>query len=227
MASPQVAVGRRALLLALALAPAAGRAVAGVSRVPLSDAFLLLEDYLKLPPAQRDRFYLAYRAMRGEKPAPDAKAAYLAPDGTRSPVVFDAAAVVTNPPTLAQIESRSRFETEGPPLIFDLELCASTQPAARLAVVDLTAALTQANQAVARFTGGASGVATLTAAFFLDGGAGQALLASGESAPLPVFEFKSLGKLSYIEPARLPAAQTVSLERTPSRVILSRHPQKG
>jgi hypothetical protein len=165
--------------------------------------------------------------MRGEKPAPDAKASYLAPDSTRAPVIFDAAAVVTNPPTLAQLGSLARFETEGPALIFDLELCASTLPAARLAVADLASALAQANQAVSRFTAGASGVAMLTAAFFLDGGAGQALLASGESAPLPVFEFKSLGKLSYIEPARLPAAQAVSLERAPSRIILSRHPQRG
>src|SRR5581483_11056084 len=71
---------RRALTAALAAALAApalagaSRAVAGVTRVELADAFLLLRDYLALKPEQRDRFHLAYRAVRRGKPAPDVKA---------------------------------------------------------------------------------------------------------------------------------------------------------
>jgi hypothetical protein len=218
---------RRTLLIALTALAVPRLAFAGPTRVALSEAFLLLGDYFKLASPERDRFYLAYRAMGKDKPAPDAKATYVGADGARTPVAFDAGGVVTNPPSLADLKSRARFETDGPPLAFDLEFCASLQPAQRLAVSDLAQALAQANKAVARFIGGASGVEPLTAAFFPDAGAGAALLASGQSTPLPEFEFKSLGKMPYIEPARPPAADAVSFERPPSRVILSRHPRKA
>ena len=219
---------RRTLLAALtAAATLPHSALASPRAVPLPDAFLLLQDYFKLAPGQRDRFYLAYRAMRNDKPAPDAKATYVAADGSRTPVVFDAGAVIVNPPTAADFKRRLRFETEGPPLTFDLELCASIAPTLRLPAPELAAALTQANAAVTRFTGGAPGVEPLTAAFFPDAGSGAVLLASGQTSPLPTFEFKSLGKIAYFEPGRPPVATAVTFATPPSRIILSRHPRKA
>ena len=82
---------RRALLAAGAAALAspilAGRGLArpAVTRIPLEDAFLLLDYYLALKPAERDRFYPAYRAVRDKKPTADVAARIVHRDGTSTP----------------------------------------------------------------------------------------------------------------------------------------------
>jgi hypothetical protein len=218
---------RRKLLAALAastLVPALATplAWAGTTRVPLADAFLLLEDYLKLPAAKRDRFHLAYLARRGPKPAPDAQAAIVTPDGVRTPLVFSADGELTSLPTLDQLKSKAMFVADGPPFKFALEMRASEAPAAQLEVADLTQTLAQINAAVTTFSEGDDSN-RLTTAYFPDAGAGHAVLAAGHNAPLAAFDFPSLGKVLYLD-LRRPAATSVQLERPPSRVMFAGPP---
>jgi hypothetical protein len=223
---------RRSLLAALgstalgsaALAPGLARAA---PRVALTDAFLMLQPYLQLPPAARDRFSFAYRAMRRDKPAPDAKATILAPDGTKTPLGLDAEGWVVALPTLEALKSKAQFQIDGPDFGFEIEPRAAIAPAPRIAIADLAAALAQLNAAIAKFSEGA-GVAPLTCAYF-PGATGAALDAAGATAKaIPTTSaFKGLGPTFYLEPRRVPATAAVTFATPPSRVILARPPAGG
>jgi hypothetical protein len=209
-------------LAGLALAPATGRAAA--RRIPLADVFPMLDQYLALPPAARDRFSIAYLAFRDKKPAPDARAAVIGADAARRPLVADAAGALGPLPTLAELKGKTWFEFDGAPFQFSLELRAALAPSSRIAVADLTAALTQVNAAIARFADGET-VARLTAIYFPDAGDGAAALASGATQPLQVFTFQTLGRTAYFEPGKAPTATAVTLARAPSRIILAGRPK--
>ena len=216
---------RRRLLAALAAsALVPGLASAAPQRVPLADAFLLLADYLALPPGRRDRFHPAYLARRGPKPAPNAQAAIVAADGTRTPFIFAADGLVTNLPSLEQLKSRATFETVGPAFGFALEMRASIVPADRYDIAALTPCLDQVNAAVAKFADG-DAVGRLTAIYFPDAGMGHATFADGHAQPLPVFTFPGLGPVPYLEPRKLAGAQAVQLDRPPSRILLAGPPR--
>jgi hypothetical protein len=216
-------MNRRRLLAALAVSPLGpALAHAGPSRTPLADAFLLLEDYLKLAAAKRDLFHFAYLARHKDKPAPDAKATYVLADGTRTPVAFAADGEVTNLPTLDQLKSKATFETDGPPLDFALEMRVSTALAARFQADVLVRALAQANAAVAVFTEGQG--ARLTHAYFPDGGAGRAVYADGHTAALLAFNFPSLGPILYLDLSHANGLAAVEVDHAPSRVMLAGPP---
>jgi hypothetical protein len=211
-----------AALAATGLAPPLARAAP--QRVALADAFLLLDSYLALPPAQRDRFHIAYLARRGAKPAPDAQAAIVAADGTRTPLVFAADGLVTNLPTLEELKSQAKFETVGPAFGFALEMRASVEPADRYDLAALSEALAQVNAAVAKFAQGAA-VGKLTYVYFPDAGAGRVIFADGHAAPLAVFTFPSLGPVPYLEPRKAAGGQAVVLDKPPTRVMLAGAPR--
>jgi hypothetical protein len=164
--------GLAAVLAALRAAPALAKPA--VTRIPLSDAFLLLEPYLGLKAAERDRFSLAYRAMRDKKPAPDAQARIVHRDGSASPLALDPAGWVTELPTLDALKRRDSFEVDGPPFDMLLELRATLAPAERLAVAELAATLAQVNAAIVSFAGGdPSAGGALTCLYFPDAGSGK------------------------------------------------------
>jgi hypothetical protein len=218
---------RRALVAGLAAALAApAPAFAAVTRVPLGDAFLLLEAYLALKPLERDRFRFAYRALRNGKPAPDAKVRIVHRDRTSTPLAFDADGWVTTLPTLDEIKRRDSFEVDGPPLDFALELRATMTPADRLPVRELTGTLAQVNAAIVSFAGNDAGaVSRLTCIYFPDAGAGRAILESGEERPLKSFDFKLIGPTPYFEPRATPHATSIALARAPSRILLAGPPR--
>ncbi len=219
---------RRQLLTALAaatVAPALAHARDQVTRVPLSNAFLLLSDYLKLAPDKRNLFHFSYLVRRKGKPAPDTKAAYLLPDGTRTPVAFGADGEVTNLPTLAQLSSKAKFETDGPAVEFGLELRLSAKPTADLEVAALESALAQANAAVSVFSEGQGG--RLTDAYFPDATTGQVVFANGRTTALRIFDFPNLGRIPYIDLRHVSGAQTVKLDHAPSRVLLGGPPHRS
>jgi hypothetical protein len=218
-------MNRRSLLAALAFS-AFGPALAhaGPSRTPLADAFLLLEEYLKLPAAKRDLFHFSYLARRKGKPAADAKATYVLEGGTRTPVVFAADGEVTNPPTLEQLKSKATFEADGPPLDFALEMRVTAIPAAHLEADGLVRALAQANAAVAVFMEGQA--ARLTHAYFPDAGAGRAVYADGHATALAAFEFPNLGPILYLDLSRAAGLAAVELDHAPSRVMLAGPPRR-
>jgi hypothetical protein len=215
---------RRHLLASLgaaALWPALARAA--VQRVPLSEAFLMLDSYLALPATERDRFSFAYRVMRNNKPAPGAQAVFVDPAGARTPVVLSADGTVETLPTLAQIKSKAVFEIDGADYQFVLEPLAAIAPATRIGVPDLTASLAQLNAAIGKFADGAD-VAQLTAAYFPDAGAGAAILAGGGAKPLAVFNFQALGPTPYFEPRKAPGALALTFDKPPSRIVLAGPP---
>jgi len=214
-------------LLALAAAAAAlpGLASADDAHLPLAKAFPMLDIYLGLPPAERSRFYLAYRAMRDKHPIADAHAAIVAADGARTPVAFDRLGSVTRLPSLADLKT-ARFEIEGAPFKLFPEIRCAMAPAVRLDPATLALALAQVNAAVQKVAGALSIMAPkLTAAYFPDAGGGQTLLSDGRTTPLPVFTAPIFGPIAYFEPAKAVGAKAVLLTRAPSRILLGGHPK--
>jgi hypothetical protein len=218
---------RRLLLASLTAAVLAPCLACAATRYPLTDAFVLLDLYLALPPDRRSRFYLAYRAIRDTHPAPDAKASFVEPGGARTPVAIDADGFVTNPPNLAQLKSRAMFEVEGAPFKIGLEMRARMAPASQVDAAELALTLVQVNAAVLEFSGGpTSGAGRLTTAYFPDSGGGDALLADGRAPPLPVFDFPGLGPIPYFEAAKYPGAKAVRLAKPASRILFGGPPRK-
>jgi hypothetical protein len=217
---------RRHMLLALAAAAVPGAALADIQRVPLSKAFGLLDTYLALPVGERNRFYLAYRAMKDKHPYPGAAATVVSVTGARFPVQFDASGLVLRLPSLSDLKSGAMFESADPGLRLGLEARAAIAPATRIDVGALVLALAQANAAVAKIAGPLALMAPkLTAAYFPDAGAGSAQLADGRTVPLPITNAPFVGAVTYIEPALLAGARTVVLTRAPSRILIGGHPK--
>jgi hypothetical protein len=218
----------RRLLLSAALAAAAAPriALAAPRRVPLDQAFILLEPYLELPPAQRDRFYFAYRAVRNKTPAPDAKAAVVGAGGERTPLRIDADGLIANPPSLADLKSKAMFEFEGPPFEFGLEMRAAMAPAARLDAGELKLTLAQAGAAMVKFSGSmAYDAPKINAAYFPGASTGQALSPDGSGRPLPLFAYPGVGKVPYFEPSKWRQAVAVMLDAAPTRILLGSAPR--
>jgi hypothetical protein len=221
-------MNRRRLLVFAAAAAAALPALAWAddNHLPLAKAFPLLDTYLGLPPAERSRFYLAYRAVRDKKPVAGVHATLVAANGARSPVGFDGLGVVTRLPSLAELKSGATFEIAGAPFKLVPELRCAMAPAMRLDPTTLALALVQVNAAVQKVAGALSlMVPKLTAAYFPDAGGGQTLLGDGRTTPLPVFTAPIFGQIAYFEPAKAVGAKAVLLTRAPSRILLGGHPK--
>jgi hypothetical protein len=216
---------RRDLIAALGVALWPGLGRAGERRLPLSEAFVMLDSYLALPPAERDQFSFAYRILQGKKPASGARAAFVDKAGARTPVTLSADGTVQTLPTLAQLKSKAVFEIDGGDYQFVLEPLAAIAPATRISVSDLAASLAQLNVAIAKFARdqGAE-IAKLTTAYFPGVVAGAAVLADGSSKPLSVFDFQALGPTPYFEPRKAPGAIAVTLDKPPSRIVLAGPP---
>jgi hypothetical protein len=217
---------RQLLLVALAAVAAPGVGLADVQRTPLSKAFNLLDVYLALPPGERNRFYLAYRAMANKRPDPGAAATIVEANGVRTPLPFDRAGNVLRLPTLAELKSAAVLEVADPALKLGLELRAAIAPSTRVDVAALSLAMAQVNAAVAKIAGPLALMAPkLTCAFFPDSGGGSALMADGRSAPLPVFPAPAIGPVPYFDAAASAGARAVLLTRAPSRILLGAHPK--
>jgi hypothetical protein len=214
-------------LLALAAATAAfpGLVAADDAHLPLAKAFPLLDTYLGLPPAERSRFYLAYRAVRDKRPAGDVHAAIVAANGSRTPVAFDRLGAVIRLPSLADLKT-AQFEIAGAPFKLMPEIRCAMAPAVRLDPAALALALAQVNAAIQKLAGALSMMAPkLTAAYFPDAGGGQALMGDGRTTPLPVFTAPIFGPIAYFEPGKAIGAKAVLLTRAPSRILLGGHPK--
>ncbi len=80
---------------------------AATQSVKLTQAFAYLQDYLTLAPGKRDRFHMAYYAVRDRKFAPDLKAVMVGADGKRTPLVLERDARVAQLPSMAKLRSRA------------------------------------------------------------------------------------------------------------------------
>ena len=181
---------RRTMVLGLALAaaPALARA-ADKPPVKLSKAFPYLDKYLDIPPAQRNRFALAYYIRLDGKPAPGIKAFIIEADGRRSELPIDAKGRVTRLPTAAQLATAS-FQAQVPAdakIGVNLQLEPSLPPASEFNVRDLEQAVAQANAGMARAAGLiAMALPKLTGIGFMGAGSGRARLGDGREVALPI-----------------------------------------
>jgi len=196
-------------------------------RIPLSQAFKYLADYLELPSALRNRFHLVFRAMRGTRPATDLRAAIVSPRGQTQPLPIDSQGNFTRLPTLAQLKSDDELEVKGGPFRFITEIRPDLPPATRIDVGQLDAAMAQATAAVAHIAGAFSAMAPkLDTVLFPDAGSGQVVFADGHAQPLPVtHEYPALGPVPYFRSTTEPGARMVSLTRVPSRLLISAPPK--
>jgi hypothetical protein len=213
-----------ALLAAGAAAP--GVAFADDNHLPLDKAFPLLSAYLILPPAERSRFYLVYRATRDKRPTGDAHAVMVAANGACTPLAMDRIGQVLSLPSLAALKSAATLEIAGAAFKLAPEVRPTIPPSARLDAGQLALALAQLNAAVVKLAGALAVMAPkMTCAYFPDAGSGQALMANGRSTPLPIFPVPILGPVPYFETTTQVGAKTVVLARAPSRILLGPHPK--
>jgi len=219
---------RRLLIAAFAFAAAApGLAIASEARrVPLAKAFPFLAAYYGLAPEARTRFHFGYRAVRGRQAITEFSASIAPPGGPLTPLPMDARGMVTRLPTPEQMKAGGDLVIATPDAGLAIEVRASMASEAQLDAAQIAAALAQLNADIAKFAGPLRcAVPKMTAAFFPDAGAGQALLADGRAAPLPVYASPFAGPVAYFEPASAAGARAVLLARAPSRIILGAHPK--
>ncbi|HWE44749.1 MAG TPA: hypothetical protein VG407_01865 [Caulobacteraceae bacterium] len=82
--------------------------------VPVSKAFPYLENYLKLPPAERSRFTLGYFLTLGGKPATNVKV-WLVDGGKRTALPVGAEGQMQRTPNLGELERNATVVLDAPP----------------------------------------------------------------------------------------------------------------
>lgn len=184
---------RRGVLLgivAAAMAPTMALA-AGKPPVKLAKVFGYLDKYLAIPPAQRNRFVLAYYIQMNGKPAAGLKAFIVEPDGKRAPIVLGADGKVLRLPTAAQLATAD-FVADVPAdtkLGVRLELEPTAAPAQEFNPRELEQAIVQANAGMSKAAGLISfALPKLTGVTFPGAGSGKARLGDGREVALPVAE---------------------------------------
>jgi hypothetical protein len=216
-----------ALLIAAAAAPSDALA-AGGHTIAINRMFPFLSMFLRTPFADRNRFYLAYRAVRDKRPIADARASFVGANGARTPVVFDHTGAVAPLPTLAELNSGAVVVFDEAPFQLEMELRCTMANATRLDVGELGRSLAQVNQTVSKLAGPLSlFTPKITAAYFPDAGTAVAIMADGSQLALPVYFAPGVGAVPYIEPASLGGARTVVLAKPPSRIVLAGHPRSA
>lgn len=206
---------RRHLLLGLMALPAVAHAEAKPP-VKLTKVFPYLDKYFSLPPAQRDRFSLAYTYLLNGKPAAGLKGAIIHVDGQRVPFGVGADGRVMRLPTAAELQT-GMLALELPAsakIGVSLDLFPSLPPAKDMAPRDLDAAMLQANTAIARLSGALSFAAPKMVAVGFEGvSAGTAVFADGRQMALP-----SDKEGLFYAPAKMPGAVRLSFAHAPSRL---------
>lgn len=209
---------RRGVLAGLAVAAMAPGAAlaAGKPPVKLAKVFGYLDKYLAIPPAQRNRFVLAYYVLMNGKPAAGLKAAIVEPDGRRTPIALGPDGKVLRLPNAAQLASAD-FVADVPAetkLGVRLELEPTASPALEYSPRDLDQAIVQANAGMSKAAGLISfALPKLTGVTFPGAGSGKARLADGRELALPVFE-----GAPFYDSKLLKGAVAVVLSRVPARL---------
>jgi len=209
-----------AALAALALCPSAHAAEHTVV-LPARKLFPYLDAYLSLPPAERSRFSMAYRALMDGKPAVGLQLV-LADGAQRAVLPIDAFGRIGRQPSLAQLRSdAAKVEITGPQghkfgLALDME--PAVAPATEIDAQALALACEQAT-AAARKAAGVMGFAAprLDRVVFEGASGGQALTAQGRTVALQVVK----GWPVYAR-AALPDDRTLRFSRAPRRLTLQK-----
>ncbi|WP_411289104.1 hypothetical protein [Phenylobacterium sp.] len=212
------AASRRSFLAALvALTLAAGPAAAADKLADVKKALPLLDAYLKLPPAERSRFTVAYYMRQDGKPltAP----LWLVDGGERTALPLRADGRLERLPTLAQYQ-RGKVQVgveEKTKISISMMVEPVAPPAAAMEARELNLALAQA-AAGARKAAGilAAAMPKLQTVSFRDVASGEVEFLDGRRAPLP----RVKGVVTY-NPANTPGAKTLFFPKVPSRIDIS------
>jgi hypothetical protein len=220
-------VRRRDIIGGLMLAALPAVAWAAPKSVPLTKAFPYLDALLGYPAAKRSRFYVAYVARRGARPAPDFKAVIVGANGQRAPLALDGAGRVLRLPSLAELHSAATLQWDD--AAGDVKLGIELRPMAPVGThvdaADLNIAALQANTAASSLAGAMSFmVPKLDTIYFPGAGGGQAIFAGGRATPLPMNVSKIMGSTPYFV-AGTPGVQQVVLARAPSQMLIGPHPK--
>jgi hypothetical protein len=207
-----------ALAAPAALIPAVAWA-AQKDPVKIAKVFPYLDLYLKLSPADRSHFAVAYYIARDNKPVPGLRA-WIVEGAVKTPMAFSADGQVLRLPSLAQFNGPAMVQFDVPadtPLKPRLELHPNLPPTTRIDAAALRVSITQAGAAVKKMAGPMAMMAPkITAAQFPGAGSGQAMVAPDKLLPLAAGKFGPL-----YDPNNEPSAQTIVLARAPSRILLT------
>ena len=202
-----------AAAVAVALVAATPTLAAG-RQIDAGKLFTRLDAYLKLPPAERSHFTMAYYLHVG--PQPLAAPMTLVEGATRTPIPLRADGKVLKLPTLAQLD-KAKVEIgvdEGTKIGATIDLEPLVPPAADLDARELAAAVAQAGPGMKKIAGVfAMALPTPKAVLFQGVASGEAELADGRRVALPL----SKGVPAY-DPAALPNARRIRLPAVPRKM---------
>jgi len=201
------------LALALALA-VASPALAADKVVEAKKLFVYLEPYLKLPPAERSRFTMAYYLHSG--PRPLTVPVVLVDGERRTPVPLGPTGRVERLPTLAQLADGKLDFAMDSAVKFNatLGLEPLMAPAADMDARELAAAIAQAAVGERKIGGiMAAALPRLKDVGFVGAPSGEVEFADGRRAPLPLVK----GVPTY-NPEAMPNARRIHLPKVPEKL---------
>jgi hypothetical protein len=216
-------MNRRALLaaaLALVAAPALAEGPQPSQKtVEAGKLFPYLAHYLKLPPADRDRWTLVYEFSFDGKPASGVQG-WIDDGGRRVPITFGPGGRALTLPTLAQLNAKRQMGLDvpsGTKLNVSLRPEPTLKPAPELAAAELIAALQQAGRGARK-----AAPMMLRAVIpkfdtvYLPGAQGaEVVAADGRATPLPVEKGTPV-----FRPSQHPTAAKLRFATPPRRMAL-------
>ena len=218
-----MSLDRRTLILsaaALAVSPGVALAADKKGPPPAKKVFPYYDIYLGIPAAERTRFVMAYYLKVNGKPAGGQTLYVVMPGGARTLLTQAADGRFTRLPTLAELKD-GVLDIDKKAEADKFSISMEMQPVARvgetMTTVDLVAALDQCNTAI-RKRAGVIGFAVpkMEQVLFPNAGSGQAVLAGGKTAALPVFK-----GMPYYRPSEIAGAQSLKFAKVPARAILT------
>lgn len=214
----------RRALIASALALAATPAIAAEKKlVEVGKVFPYLENYWKLPAAERSRFTVAYYLQRDGKAAAGVKGSIVV-GATRTPLAAGPNGRVSPLPSLAQIKAGAKIELDVPAgtrMGMNLSIEPLARAAAEMSAPELALAVAQSAKGAKKVAGLLGlGMPTINAVHFKGAGSGQVVHADGRVTALPVVKGNPV-----FEPGKLTTARTLKFTRVPTQMMLG--PAKG
>ncbi|HYE46476.1 MAG TPA: hypothetical protein VEA44_11975 [Caulobacter sp.] len=212
-------VSRRVLFYApLAAVPLLGQPAAAATReTDVSKVFVFLDNFLRMSPAERSRLKVSFYLTQNGKPPVGVRAWIIDKDGRRTDVPIAADGRFEREPTLKQLVEKSKMVFEGPDrngFSVRIGLVWGAKPAIEMDARKVADHLADANAIVKKAAGRFGMVAPkMVQVAFPGGGSGTAVLANGQTAPLPLFK-----GMPAFNPGALPAAARLRFSRPPLRM---------
>lgn len=212
-----MSLSRRALFAAPMLL-VASPVFAATREMDVSQVFVFLDNFLRLPAADRARLKVSYYlTQKGGAPARGVTAVVVDKDGTRTPIPISADGRFEKLPTLKQLLDKSKIIFEGPQKAgysVRIGLVWAEKPGAQMDAAKVAACLATTN-AIVKKAAGAFGVAApkMIQVAFPGAAAGSAVLANGQTVTLPMFK----GSPAF-NPTVLAGAKTLKFDRSPARM---------